>query len=294
MNGNQYTAAPAVAAVHDLSCVGRCALTVVIPALAAMGIQPVPLPTAVLSTHTGGYSGMASRDLTGFMGECIAHWKRLGLRLDAVYSGYLASVEQEEIVRTLMEWQKSEYGTLLVVDPVMGDEGRMYSAIPAGMPAYMLRLCNEADVITPNLTEAAMMLGVSYPEGAVKRETLKKMLDGFEAGVTIITSVPLEDGRYVNVCRIRESGETLLCPYRRIPEHYPGTGDLFTSVLTGYMAKGMDSAQAMRHATAFLERVIDYTWHVQSEVRSGVQLEKGLVWLADEKGMHPLPKLELI
>ena len=158
MNKNQYTAAPSVAAVHDMSSVGRCALTVVIPALAAMGIQPIPLPTAVLSTHTGGYSGMATRDLTEYMDECIDQWKGLSLRLDAVYSGYLASVGQEETVRRLMQWQKKENDALLVVDPVMGDEGRMYSAIPADMPFYMRRLCNEADVITPNLTEAALML----------------------------------------------------------------------------------------------------------------------------------------
>ena len=294
MNGNQYTAAPAVAAVHDLSCVGRCALTVVIPALAAMGIQPVPLPTAVLSTHTGGYSGMASRDLTGFMGECIAHWKRLGLRLDAVYSGYLASVEQEEIVRTLMEWQKSEYGTLLVVDPVMGDEGRMYSAIPAGMPAYMLRLCNEADVITPNLTEAALMLDIPYQEGPVSMDQLRRMLTGFGAEVTMITSVTMPDGRHANVCHVRGTGETYLCAYRRIPVHYPGTGDLFASVLTGCMTRGQMPQEAMRYATAFLERTIEDTWKAQTEVREGVQLELALRYLLQPDALDPLPELERI
>lgn len=291
MKCNQHPA-PAVAAVHDMSSVGRCALTVVVPALAAMGIQPIPLPTAVLSTHTGGYSGMASRDLTDYMDECVAHWKTLHLHLDAVYSGYLASVKQEETVRHLMQWQKREYGAKLIVDPVMGDEGRLYSAIPKEMPAYMRRLCNEADVITPNLTEAALMLNLPYPQGAVSREELLPMLTGFDAPVTIITSVLLTDGRHVNVCHLKETGQSFLCAYRRIPEHYPGTGDLFTSVLTGYLTKGMDSIEAMRRATAFLERVIQDTWQLQTEVRAGVQLELNLKYLMTENAVEALPLIE--
>ncbi len=294
MNRLNEGAAPAVAAVHDLSCVGRCALTVVIPALAAMGTQPVPLPTAVLSTHTGGYRNMAVRDLTDFLPECIEHWKSLDLKLDAVYSGYLASVEQAELVRGLIEWQKRENSALAVVDPVMGDEGRLYSAIPKEMPGYMRALCDAADLITPNLTEAALMLGLPYPEGTVSRELLDEMLKGFGAKVTMITSVTLEDGRHANVCRVRETGETYLCAYRRIPAHYPGTGDLFTSVLTGCMARGDAPEEAMRYATAFLERTIEDTWKAQTEVRAGVQLEKALRYLLLEGALEPLPEIERI
>ena len=166
MNMKNEFAAPSVAAVHDMSCVGRCALTVVIPALAAMGVQPVPLPTAVLSTHTGGYKNMAVRDLTDYIPECIDHWKTLDLKLDAIYSGYLASVEQADMVRSLITWQKKENGALVIVDPVMGDEGKLYSAIPQNMPSYMKKLCDEADLITPNLTEASLMLNLPYPQGS--------------------------------------------------------------------------------------------------------------------------------
>ena len=292
MNKKNESAAPAVAAVHDLSCVGRCALTVVIPALAAMGVQPVPLPTAVLSTHTGGYSNMATRDLTGFIPECIDHWKTIDLKLDAVYSGYLASVEQVDMVRSLIAWQKRENDALVIVDPVMGDEGRLYSAIPREMPCYMKALCDEADLITPNLTEAALMLKLPYPDGGMTLEQLLPMLKGFGAKVTIITSVTLTDGRHVNVCYVRETDEVFLCAYERIPVHYPGTGDLFTSVLTGYMARGEKMSQAMRKATAFLEKTIADTWRAQSEVRAGVQLEKALSYLLDETRLSPLPELE--
>lgn len=292
MNKKNEFAAPSVAAVHDLSCVGRCALTVVIPALAAMGVQPVPLPTAVLSTHTGGYQNMAVRDLTDFIPECIEHWKTLGLKLDAVYSGYLAGVDQVDMVRSLIAWQKKENGALVIVDPVMGDEGKLYSAIPQEMPVYMKALCDEADLITPNLTEAALMLKLPYPAGAMTISELMPMLKGFGAKVTILTSVTLTDGRHVNACYVRETGETFLCAYERIPVHYPGTGDLFASVLTGYMARGEEMSQAMRRATAFLEKTIADTWKAGSEVRAGVQLEKALRYLLDEERLYPLPDLE--
>ena len=292
MNNNQLTAAPMVAAVHDLSSVGRCALTVVIPAIAAMGIQPIPLPTAVLSTHTGGYTDMASRDLTDYMNECVAHWKTLGLKLDAIYSGYLAGVEQEKTVKALIHWQRSEHNTMVIVDPAMGDDGELYSAVPKDMPEYMRSLCNEADLITPNLTEASLMLNLPYPTGAVSMEALYPMLRGFDAKVTIITSVTMQDGQHANVCHVRETGETFRCVYRRIPEHYPGTGDLFSSVLTGYLVKGEQPDIAMCKATAFLEKVIEDTWHLQTEVRAGVQLEKALRYLMDESWMTELPMLE--
>lgn len=287
-------AAPSVAAVHDMSCVGRCALTVVIPALAAMGVQPVPLPTAVLSTHTGGYQNMAVRDLTGFIPECIEHWKTIDLKLDAVYSGYLAGVSQVDMVKSLIAWQKEANDALTVVDPVMGDEGKLYSAIPRDMPSYMKALCDEADLITPNLTEAALMLSLPYPEGSMTMNELMPMLTGFGAKVTIITSVTLTDGRHVNACHVRETGETFLCAYNRIPVHYPGTGDLFTSVLTGFMVRGEQPGEAMRRATAFLERTIEDTYKADGEVRAGVQLEKALVYLLEEERLHPLPEMETI
>ncbi|MBQ2956955.1 MAG: pyridoxamine kinase [Clostridia bacterium] len=286
--------APMVAAVHDLSCVGRCALTVVIPALAAMGIQPVPLPTAVLSTHTGGYNGMAVRDLSGFMPECIEHWKTLGIRFSAVYSGYLADVGQVDTVRKLIEWQKQVSDALAVVDPVMGDGGKLYSAMPKEMPEHMLKLCSGADVITPNLTEASLMLGIPYPDGPMKTDELISMLERFEAKAAVLTSVTLTDGRHVNACRIRDTGEIYLCAYERIPVHFPGTGDLFASVLTGEMLRGSAPQEAMRLATAFLERTIAESHGCGAPVREGVQLERALKYLLDGSAQNMRAEIERI
>ena len=281
--------AKTVAAVHDLSCLGRCALTVVIPTLAAMGVQPVPLPTAVLSTHTGGFAGMASRDLSGFIPECIEHWKQLGVRLDAVYSGYLASVGQADVVKELIDWQRRENGALAVVDPVMGDEGQMYSAIPHDMPAHMKELCDEADLITPTLTEAALMLDAPYPEGEMDHESIFRFLKGVDARCTVLTSVRLEGSRYANAYRERGEEGFWLCPYRRVPVHYPGTGDLFASVLTGALTGGEPIHAAVALASDFVRRVMEESYLTDAQPRYGVQLELALKYLIDRQEPEEKP-----
>ena len=277
-------AAPVVAAVHDLSCVGRCALTVVLPALAVMGVQPVPLPTAVLSTHTGGFFGMAAQTLDGFMADCVAHWKALNLKLDAVYSGYLATVDQVRLVADLIDYARGTNNALAVVDPVMGDEGQLYSAIPRDMPAVMKTLCDAADLITPNLTEAALMLDAPYCEDGLTNAEIYDMLRGFNARHTVITSVTLVDGRPANVYRTRGENGFWVCPYRRVPVHYPGTGDLFASVLTGALVKGEPLGGAVALASDYVRRVMEESSVTEGEPRYGVQLEKTLGWLA-----NPMP-----
>ncbi len=272
-------AAPVVAAVHDLSCVGRCALTVVLPTLAVMGVQPVPLPTAVLSTHTGGFSGMAAQTLDGFMAGCVAHWKALNLKIDAVYSGYLATVDQVRLVADLIGYARGTNSALAVVDPVMGDEGQLYSAIPRDMPAAMKTLCDAADLITPNLTEAALMLDAPYREDGLTNAEIYDMLCGFNARHTVITSVVLLDGRPANVYRTRDENGFWVCPYRRVPVHYPGTGDLFASVLTGALVKGEPLRDAVALASDYVRRVMEESSETEGEPRYGVQVEKTLGWL---------------
>ncbi len=274
-------AAPVVAAVHDLSCVGRCALTVVLPTLAVMGVQPVPLPTAVLSTHTGGFSGMAAQTLDGFMSGCVAHWKTLNLKIDAVYSGYLATVDQVQLVADLIDYARGTNGALTVVDPVMGDEGQLYSAIPRDMPAAMKTLCDAADLITPNLTEAALMLDAPYREDGLTNDEIYDMLRGLDARHTVITSVTLADGRPANVYRTQGERGFWVCPYRRVPVHYPGTGDLFASVLTGALVKGELLRGAVALASDYVRRVMEESSETEGEPRYGVQLERTLRWLVN-------------
>ena len=267
------------AVIHDLSGVGRCALTVVLPVLSAMGIQACPVPTAVLSTHTGGFDNMASVDLTDLMGDYLAHWRSLGLRFDAVYSGYLANCAQADHVMRLMR----ENGGLNVVDPVMGDEGEIYSALPEAIVEEMRRLCSGADVITPNLTEAALLLGESYTEAPRTDGQIEYMLRGLSklgAKRVVLTGVPKADGRMANAYMTQGDRMHGEIAFERLGVQYPGTGDLFASVLTGAMVQGAELSKAVERAAEFVYRAIEVTIPVKTEPRMGVQFEKILHVLA--------------
>lgn len=274
-----------VAALHDLSGVGRCALTVVIPVISAMGVQVIPAPTAVLSAHTA-FPDFASADLTDYLERCLDKWCEMGLAFDCVYTGYLASVRQEEIARRFMARQP---GARRVVDPVLGDDGRMYRALPREMPAAMRRLCAGADIITPNLTEAALLTGTPLPPagaGALgTNETrmrcqlpqLRALLERLLAlgpKTALITGVPLEDV-HVNAW-MAQDGNVQLAEYEPVPASYPGTGDLFASVLAGALTRGEVLADAVRRATGFVRDVMRRTLACGTEPVYGVQLEQAL------------------
>ena len=165
-----------VAAIHDISCFGKCSLTVALPIISAAGIECAGIPTAVLSTHTGGFSGYTFRDLTEDIMPVASHWKKEGLTFDAVYTGYLGSVEQIDLVCRAVD----TFGTddmLLIVDPVMADHGKLYGGFPENFPKEMTRLCAKADIITPNITEAAFMVDMPYCEAPHSEEYIKGLLD---------------------------------------------------------------------------------------------------------------------
>jgi len=153
-----------VAAIHDISCIGRCSLTVALPILCAAGIDTGVLPTAVLSTHTGGFEGFTYRDLTEDIGPITKHWQSLNLKFDALYSGFLGSFNQIDLVANLFSTIGGE-NTLIMVDPVMADNGVFYSVYSHDMAKGMAKLCSMADIIVPNLTEAAFMLEEEYVGG---------------------------------------------------------------------------------------------------------------------------------
>jgi pyridoxine kinase len=218
-----------VAAIHDLSGFGRCSLTVIIPILSAMGVQVCPVPTAILSTHTGGFDNMVFRDLTDYISESYEHYRSLGIEFDAVYSGFLASSAQIDCCLRFFRGYKN---ALKTVDPVMGDNGKPYKTYTPELCARMNELVRVADIITPNLTEAAILLGEDYrTDKAV--EWVKRLC---ELAPTVIITGAVIDGSY---CNIGYDGKQLVrCDYEHIPAHFPGTGDIFTSVLTGAILEG--------------------------------------------------------
>jgi pyridoxine kinase len=182
---------PRAAAIHDLSSVGRCSLSVILPVLSVLKVQVCPIPTAVLSTHTGGFGDVSFNDLTGFISESLLHFKRIGINFDCVYSGFLGNEHQ---IDSVMEFLMSYPKALKVVDPVMGDNGKSYRTCTPALQKGMSKLVSKADIITPNLTEAYMLLNKEYSSLPLDRNDARSMLLKLsEKGpdTVVITSVPI-------------------------------------------------------------------------------------------------------
>lgn len=266
---------PRVAALHDVAGVGRCSLAVIAPALSAMGSQCCPLPTAVLSSDTGGFGEVSFLDLTQEMGRIAAQWKRLDLTFDAIYSGFLGSEDQIAVVEDFFS-QFGGKGVLRVVDPVMADHGKLYRTYTPGMCAGMGRLVRGADLITPNLTEAAILLGESPDAlltGALDAEQAALRLSrGGECSV-VLTGYSREPGTVGALCFDRETGALTPVQTGEEPGAYPGTGDLFTSVLLGGLLRGAGLAGAAQGAAEFIRECIRATNAQGTEPRYGVAFE---------------------
>ncbi len=277
-----------VAAVHDLSGFGRASLTVAIPVLSGMGIQVCPLPTAVLSTQTGGFDDFCFVDLSAPMRDFLAHWQKLGLRFDAVYSGFLGSPGQAKTVAECIDTCLLE-GGLAVVDPVLGDNGKLDPTMSMEMVESLRWLARKANCITPNLTEAALLLGEPMPDAAVDQRSaymdeleIKDWLVRLaEMGpeYAVITSVPLArkiKGGSAAVAYNRNEGRFWKVDCEYIPAFYPGTGDTFTSVLTGCLLQGESLPMAMDRAVQFVTLGIRATFGYDLPTRDGIILEKAL------------------
>lgn len=275
---------PRVAAVNDMSGFGKVSLTEAIPILSAMGVEVCPLPTAVLSTHTYEFENYTLCDMTGEMSKIIAHWREIGLEFDAVYSGYMSSAQQIGITRALMEEQKAK-GALLVVDPVMGDNALLdvqavYSDRMRELVGGMRELASIADIITPNVTEACMLLGEEYPRRPLHNAAVKDMLYRLcemGAKAAVITSVmDSENSMCVAVYdAAADRYYKINCGYVNRPFH--GTGDVYTSVLTGALVLGMDTIDAANLAADFVYQAIRKTIrHPEIKIREGVLFEQVL------------------
>lgn len=261
------------AAVHDLSGFGRCSLTVALPVLSAMGVQTSCLPTAILSTHTGGFQGYTFRDLTEDMRPFYRHWQREGFRFDALYTGYLGSAEQIDIVSDFLSAFRTK-DNLILVDPVMGDHGRLYSLYTPGMAEGMKRLCARADVIVPNMTEAALLTGMEYREENHEEaylEALCKRLLALGAKQVVLTGVSPSPGRMGAACHDGHRLELYALP--RVEAHYDGTGDLFASVLLGALLHGWALGQTVRLAADFTRDCLIRSLQNGTDPHFGVDFE---------------------
>lgn len=267
-----------VAAIHDISCFGKCSLTVALPILSAAGIETSVIPTAVLSTHTGGFTGFTFRDLTEDIFAVSSHWKSLPIGFDTIYTGFLGSLKQIDIVSKVFEQLRSE-DTLIVVDPVMADNGELYSIFPENFPRSMRALCAEADIIVPNMTEAALLLNEPYIEGPYTKayiEHLLRSLSDIGPKWVVLTGVCFDEKLLGAAVYIRDEDIAQYALCERIEGSYHGTGDVFASALVACVMRGVPLVDAADIAADFTAQSISRTQKAGTDVRFGVNFEESL------------------
>ncbi len=255
-----------VLAINDISCVGKCSLTVSLPILSACGITCDVLPTAILSTHTGGFEGYTFRDLTCDFPAILQQWKTLGLRFDCIYSGYLGSIEQIDFVAKIRREFLTENGTF-VVDPVMGDNGTLYKGFDGAYVAKMRELCKRADYILPNLTEACRLADIPYPAKETKTllQTLRTICPR-----PIVTGVL--EGQSISVCYLDEGREKRYST-QNVEGFFHGAGDVFSSAFVGALLKGKSEEEAIRLADDFTTAAIKRTAIEVPDKKYGLNFE---------------------
>lgn len=258
--------------IQDLAVVGRSSLAAVVPVLSAMGHQCCPLPVALYSSHTGGFDPVEKLDAGGFAAAALDAWQAQEIGFDCVYTGYLGGPEQVETARRAMNCCGA---ALRVTDPAMADGGKLYRGITSEMTQTMAELCAEADLITPNITEAVLLAGWEYREKytAEELEQLCALLSDRYGAQVIVTGAPVEDGRILCAGHGAASWErfTLTCSY--VNASYPGTGDLFCAVTTGALLRGNALQSAAELALRFVENAARATYTAGAQSRFGLLFE---------------------
>ncbi len=245
-----------IVTIQDISCFGKCSSTAALPLISAMGVETAVIPTAVLSTHTGGFTGYTFRDLTSDIPQIAKHWESLNLHFHGIYTGYLGSRQQVQIVSDFFDtFRKTD--TKVIVDPVMGDGGKLYAGFTPDFAQEMRKLCEKADVIVPNLTEVSLLLGIPYPEIYTMDDihAYLKALTDIGCGTAVITGI--RNGEMHGTVAYEKSTGSFFEAYRKhVPEQMHGTGDIFASVLSGALIRGASLAHAIRIAVHFTNDTI--------------------------------------
>ncbi len=267
-----------IAAIHDISGFGKCSLTVALPVLSAAGFEVSVIPTAVLSTHTAVKEGFTCRDLTCDMLDFAKHWKSIGLTFDAIYSGYLGSAEQIDIVCDIFDMFKTK-DTLAVVDPAMADNGKMYALFDRSFADEMKKLCKKADIIVPNMTEAAFLLDREYKEGPYTKEYIIDILKSLsELGPKriVLTGVFFDDKSLGAACYDSETDKVDIILKKRFLGMFHGTGDVFASALTAALTKGKSLKTSTKIAVGLTSDSLKRTANGFTDHRYGVDFERSL------------------
>lgn len=271
-----------VLTIQDISCVGKCSLTVALPIISACGIETAILPTAVLSTHTM-FKGFTFRDLTNDLLDITNHWKNENIEFDAMYTGYLGSFEQIEICNKIFNDFKND-DNYIIIDPVMADNGKLYPGFTQEFADNMAKLCKNADIVVPNLTEASFMLHEEYVSEGYDEEYIKdklKKLCALGAKVAVLTGVSFEKGKLGVYAYDSQKYEYFSYYNKHLPVSFHGTGDIFASALCGALTKFNDIKKALEIAVDYTVECIKVTLDNPNHVNYGVEFEKALPLLIE-------------
>lgn len=241
--------------VQDISCVGQCSMTVAMPILSACGHEVCILPAAILSTHTGGFGKPAVQKLGNWMKEAVAHWKEQGITFDLVSVGYLGSIEAVTIAQEIIDTMVAP-GGITVVDPALADHGKRYSGLDEDYAQAMFRLCEKADVMIPNITEAAMMCGASYKD-VLDEAYVQDLMNRLPGKNVLLTGVGFGPDQTGFALRTADGVKTHIHPM--VKGHYSGTGDMFAAVFCGALASGREMMDAAILAAQFVQKAIETT-----------------------------------
>lgn len=273
-----------ILSVQDISCFGKCSNTVALPILSAAGVETAILPTALLSTHTGGFTGYTFLDLTEEMRKILTHFDAADIRFDMLYTGYFGSVEQLQIVADAKSALVRDGGTVLI-DPVLGDGGKLYSIYDDAFVSAMRKFVREADLITPNVTEACLLADVPYAGDGYDPDTMETILSRLAdlgCGSAVITGVHFGESEIGVVYRDFVSGEKFTLASTRSAAPLHGTGDVFTSALAGYLLAGFSPRASLTRTVAFISDCIRKTEDSLPEHWYGVKFENSLGVITDD------------
>ena len=257
--------------IQDISCAGQCSMTVALPVLSACGHEVCILPSAVLSTHTGGFQNPVVQDLTENMAAIRDHWLREGISFDFIYTGYLGSIQAVQETIGIIDVLLAPGGQV-IVDPAMADHGKLYRGLDEAYAEAMKALCARADIVLPNITEAAMMTGMEFHK-ELDEDYVRQLLTTMTAGSVLMTGVgfkPDETGFAL------KTGDRIVTSHHpRLDRNYHGTGDLFASAFVGALASGKEVFDGARIASAFTLKSICNTYE-QPAHWYGVKFETAL------------------
>lgn len=268
--------------IQDISCVGKCSLTVALPIISACGVETAILPTAVLSNHTM-FPSWTFKDLTDDLDEITNKWKELNIDFNAIYTGYLGSFRQLDIVSKIFDDFKKKNTTILI-DPVMADNGKLYKGFSEDFPTHMAKLCAKADIIVPNMTEASFMLNIPYVESGYTEDYIKDLLvklTKLGSKIAVLTGISFEKDKLGIYSYNSETKEYFSYFSQKLPVSFHGTGDIYASTLLGALEKGLSLNESLKVAVDYTVQCIKITMENKKHNFYGVDFETAIPYLVE-------------